>query len=230
MAVKYIKEFSRNYSLFQVVAYTQFNKRPAPEFSIVIDTGHPLFVYSGGAHAKIYYPEGELKKIFGQFGKVIMANAGYLDGVIAKFFGVIDEIGPYFKKKKSVKNLEELKHLYELFIDFDYGESLVWVVPLVESLPDKTKAKALSVREQTQDLTSLRDEVLDHNLGKLFPELGELTHFVSPKSVFSGKKAGQLLKEAVKYQKGFIYFGNKIYTGDQDEILKKLNIKLESEH
>ncbi len=225
MSTKYIKEFARNYSLFQVVAYTEFNKRPSPEFSVAVDTGHPLFVYTGGPLAKIYYPEGEIKKIFGQFGKAA-ANVDYFNGVVSKFFEVINEIKPYFEKNKSVKNVGELKYLYELFKDFGYGESAIWVAPLVENLPKELKSKALSAREKTQDLTSLRDEVFDYNLGKLFPELGELTHFVLPKSVFGGKPVSELLKEAAEYQKGFIYFGGKIYTGQQDKILTKLNIEL----
>jgi len=45
---KYIKEFARNYSLFQVFIFTEFNKRPTPEFNVVLDNGHPLFVHDGG--------------------------------------------------------------------------------------------------------------------------------------------------------------------------------------
>ena len=225
---RYIKEFARNYSLFQVIIFTEFNKRPTPEFNVVVDNGHPLFVHDGGPLVRIYFPPGEVKKIFGQFGKVA-SNTDYFNGVLSKFFSVVDEIKPYFEKKKSVKNLKELKYLYELAMDFGYGESIVWVAPLVESLPEKTKTKALSAREQTQNLTSLRDELFDYNLGKLFPKLGELTHFVLPKSVFEGKTSGELLKEAIKYQKGYINFDGKIYAGQQDEILKKLNIELEND-
>jgi len=225
---KYIKEFARNYSLFQVFIFTEFNKRPTPEFNVVLDNGHPLFVHDGGPLGRIYFPAGEVKKIFGQFGKVA-SNADYFNGALSKFFSVVDEIKPYFEKKKSVKNLKELKYLYELAMDFDYGENIIWVAPLVESLPEKTKAKALSAREQTQNLTSLRDELFDYNLGKLFPKLGELTHFVLPKSVFEGKLFDELSKEAIEYQKGYIYFNGKIYAGQQDEIIKKLNIELEND-
>ncbi|MBU0648947.1 hypothetical protein KJ969_02495 [Patescibacteria group bacterium] len=223
--IKYIKEFARNYSLFQVVAYTEFSKRSAPEFNVVVDTGRPLFVYTDGPLVDIYYREGDLKKIFGQFGQMA-ANTDYFHGVVSKFFKVIDEIKPYFEKKKSVKDLEELRCIYELYMDFGYGEATVWVAPLVENLPKELKTKALSAREQTQDLTSLRDELFDYNLDKLFPRLGELTHFVLPESVFGGKTISALLKEAVEYQKGFIYFDGNIYAGQQDEILKKLNIEL----
>lgn len=224
--IKYVKEFARNYSLFQVVAYTEFNRRSAPEFNIVVDTGHPLFVYAGGSLADIYYPEGELKKIFGQFGK-IAANVDYFHGAVLKFFKVIDEIKPYFEKQKSARNLKELRYIYELYMDFGYGEAIIWVAPLVENLSKELKTKALSVREQTQNLTSLRDELFDYNLSKLFPELGELTHFVLPNSIFGGKIVSELLREATEHQKGFVFFDGNIYTGQQDEILRKLNIELE---
>lgn len=224
--IKYVKEFARNYSLFQVVAYTEFNRRSASEFNIVVDTGHPLFVYTGGPLADIYYPEGELKKIFGQFGKMA-ADVDYFRGVVLKFFKVIDEIKPYFEKQRSARNLEELRYVYELYMDFGYGEAAIWVAPLVENLSKELKTEALSAREQTQNLTSLRDELFDYNLSKLFPELGELAHFVLPKSIFGGKTVSEFLREAVEYQKGFIFFDGNIYTGQQDKILRKLNIELE---
>ncbi len=224
--MKYIQEFSRNYSLFQVVAYTEFNRRPTKEFNTFVDTGHPLFIYKSGPLVDIYYPEGELKKIFGEFGKVA-SNADYFHGVVEKFFNVVEESKLYFNKSKFAKNLDDLKYIYELFKDFGYGESTVWVAPLIETLPQDLRTKALSAREKTQDLTSLRDEVFDFNIRKLFPELGELTHFVNPESVFAGKSSDELLKEANEYKKGFIFFDGHIYTGDQEEILKKLNIELE---
>ncbi|MBU0636902.1 hypothetical protein KKH16_01700 [Patescibacteria group bacterium] len=225
---KYIKEFARNYSLFQVIIFTEFNKRSAPEFNIQVDNGHPLFIHDGGPLVKIYFPPGEVKKIFRQFGQVA-SDSNYFNGVLDKFLRVVNEIKPYFEKRKFTKNIEELKYLYELSMDFGYGESMVWVAPLVENLSDETKAKALAVREQTQNLTSLRDELFDYNLGKLFPQLGELTHFILPKSVFKGKGFDELLEEAIEYQKGFVYFDGKIYTRQQDKILKKLNIELENE-
>ena len=226
--IKYVKEFARNYSLFQVVAYTEFIRRSIPEFNIVVDTGHPLFVYTGGPLADIYYPEDELKKIFSRFGE-IAANTNYFYSVISKFFKIIDEIKPYFEKQKSARNFEELKYIYELYMDFGYGEAIVWVAPLIESLPMELKAKALSAREQTQDLTSLRDELFDYNLSKLFPELGEMTHFILPKSVFGGKTIIELLGEAAEYRKGFIFFDGNIYTGQPDEILRKLKIELKDD-
>jgi len=226
MSIKYIQEFARNYSLFQMVAYTEFQKRSAPEFNVVVDTGHPLFVFDGGPLIKIYYPQGEIQKIFGQFGKAA-SNVNYFNGVVSKFFEVINEIKPYFEKKKSVKNIDELKHLYELFMDFGYGESAIWVAPLVENLSEELKSKALIAREKTQALTSLRDELLDYNLNKLFPELDELVHFVLPQSVFAGKTINELRTEAIKYKKGFIYFDGRMYTENKDETLKKLNIDLE---
>jgi len=224
--MKYIQEFSRNYSLFQVVAYTEFNRRPSKEFNTFVDTGHPLFVYKDGPLVDIYYPEGELKKIFGEFGKVA-SNADYFHGVVEKFFKVVEEAKLYFEKTRFAKNLSDLKYIYELFKDFGYGEATVWVAPLIETLPQDLKTKALSAREKTQDLTSLRDEVFDYNIGKLFPELGELTHFVDPESVFANKNSDELLKEASMYREGFIFFNGHIYVGDQEEILKKLNIELE---
>jgi phosphohistidine swiveling domain-containing protein len=228
MSTKYFKELARNYSLFQVVAYTEFMSRSAPELKAVLDPGQPLFVYTGEGLVKIYYPEGGLKEIYGSIGR-IMADADYFHGVVAKFLEVVEEIKPYFLRKKSVENVREARRLYELFLDYYYGEAVVWVVPLADNLSEALRLKALSVRVETQELTSWRDELFDYSLGRLFPELGELTHFVLPQSVFGGKTAGELLKEAKRSQKGYIYFRGRIYTGRQDRILKKLNIELETD-
>jgi len=219
MGVKYGREFSRNYSLFQVVAYTEFSLK------YQVNTGHPLFIYKGEGLSEIFYQEGGVSSIFEEFGKVA-SQPGYFDIAADNFLRVAEEIKPYFLGKSLIKDIEGLKRLYELYLDYWYGESVVWVAPLVESLSPEIKARGLSIREQTQDLTSLRDEMFDRNLKVLFPELGELVHFLLPKSVFGNKSTSELLKEASDYSKGFIYFDGDIFTGSQDEILKNLNIEL----
>jgi len=54
---------------------------------------------------RIYFPAGEVKKIFGQFGKVA-SNADYFNGALSKFFSVVDEIKPYFEKRSRLKTLK----------------------------------------------------------------------------------------------------------------------------
>lgn len=227
MKTKYVQEFARNYSLFQVVGYTEFMKRSSPEYGIAFDTGRPLFVFEPekGPLVKIYYHEGGLKEIFSRVGQVV-ADIKYFNGVTSKFLKVIKEIKPYFEKRKSVQNIDELKKLYDLYQDFAYGEAVVWVAPLVENLPEVLKAEALSVRKETEILTSMRDEVLDYNLSQLFPGLGELVHFISIESVFGGKSSDELKNEAKKYQKGFVFFDKRFYIGDKEKVLNDLNIEI----
>ncbi|MFA4954024.1 MAG: PEP-utilizing enzyme [Patescibacteria group bacterium] len=228
MSIRYFKEFARNYSLFQVVAYAEFAARSTPEMKQRIDTGHPLFIYSGGSLAEIFYPQGELGEIFKRFGK-LAADAGYFEGVASRFLEVVDEISPFFEKKKTVADLSGLKSLYELYLDYLYGESVIWTAPLIESLPAEIKSRAMSIREATQELTSLRDALFDHNLAKLFPELGDLAHFVLPQTVFSGCSVDVLVEEAKRYKNGFIYFEGTIHVGERDEVLAKLGIDLVDE-
>lgn len=224
--IKFIKEFQRNYSLFQVIAYSEYNKRKIPEFSNEVDIGHPLFVYEPGSLGKIYYKSGELKEIFSKFG-LMASNPDYSHKVIDKFTEVLEKIKPFFEKKKQVNNLEELKDLYELYLDFSYGEAAIWVIPLIESLPLEIREKALAVREKTERFGALRDELFDFNLNKIYPLLGRYSHFVHPKSVFLGMSADELIKEARKYIEGFLYFNGDIYFGDFNKILERLNIELE---
>ncbi|MFA6100167.1 MAG: PEP-utilizing enzyme [Patescibacteria group bacterium] len=219
MGVKYGREFSRNYSLFQVIAYTEFSLK------YQVNTGHPLFIYKGEGLSEIFYQEGGVNSIYKEFGK-IASQPDYFDIAADNFLRVAEEIKPYFLGESLVKDVEGLKRLYDLYLDYVYGESVVWVAPLVESLSSETKARGLAIREQTQDLTSLRDEMFDRNLKVLFPELGELVHFLLPKSVFGHKTVSELSEEAFGFSKGFIYFEGNIYIGSQNEILKNLNIEL----
>lgn len=219
MRVKYGREFSRNYSLFQVVAYTEFSLK------YQVNTGHPLFIYKGEGLSEIFYQEGGVNNIYKEFGK-IASKPGYFDIAADNFLRVAEEIKPYFLGKSLIKDVGGLKRLYELYLDYWYGESVVWVAPLIESLSPEIKARGLAIREQTQDLTSLRDEMFDRNLKVLFPELGELVHFLLPKSVFGHKTVSELSEEASGFSKGFVYFNGKIYIGSQNEILKNLNIEL----
>lgn len=224
--MKYVKEFSRNYSLFQIVAYGEFSRRTKPGFDVEIDIGHPLFIYRGGPLTDIYFPPGEMKMIYANFGKAL-ADVEFFNRLVSGSAEVVEEIKPYFKQEKTVGDLEELRYLYGLYLDFLYGESASWVAPHIEWLPQELRSRAMAIREESQNLSSWRDDMLDFNLQGLFPELGDLVHFLTPESVFSGKSPAELKAEALKYQDGFISLDGAFYVGPQDEMLDKMGIELE---
>ncbi|MBI5654350.1 hypothetical protein HZC53_01710 [Candidatus Uhrbacteria bacterium] len=226
MATKYVKEFSRNYSLFQIVAYGEFAKRSDPAFNTEIDIGHPLFIYRGGPLTDIYFPPGEMKRVYADFGKAL-ANVDYFERLVQGSSAVVKEIQPYFEKKKKAGDLDELRYLYGLYLDFLYGESASWVAPHIEELPQELRSRAMSIREKSQHLSSMRDEMFDFNLRELFPELGDYVHFLTPASVFGGKSAAELKAEGQKYRDGFISLDGAFYVGPQEELLGKLGIELE---
>ncbi len=227
MAMKYVKEFARNYSLFQIVAFGEFSKRTKPGFDVEIDIGHPLFIYRGHPLTDIYFPPGEMKRVYADFGKAL-ADEAYFNRLVSGSAEVVEEIKPYFRQEKAAGNLEELRYLYGLYLDFLYGESASWVAPHIEWLPQELRSRAMAIREESQHLSSQRDDMFDFNLRKMYPELGDLVHFLTPGSVFGGKSIMELKAEALKYRDGFISLDGDFHVGPQEKILEKFGIELET--
>ncbi|MBI5139958.1 MAG: hypothetical protein HZA94_00710 [Candidatus Vogelbacteria bacterium] len=191
---KYIKEFSRNYPLFQMTIISDMKLQRVSNFDMTIISdmklqrvsnfdkepyfGRPLWIYETGPMASGYYAEDDRPKIFKRISE-LYSDERVVKQIIVSLHRLSQEIFPYLKKEIYAKNLEEFKNLHRLFLDFYYCGSVMWVLPLVESLPEPIRKLALEARSEVQELSNLRDEVMEYNLKKLFPELGELVHFIS---------------------------------------------------
>lgn len=228
MTLKFSKELSRNYSLFQIDAYLEFSKRRNPAFDVPINIGRPLFVYQGGPLVDIYFPPGEMKAIYAEFGKAL-ADRSYFERLVQGSAEVLEKITPYFEQKERVADIEGLRELYELYLDFLYGESASWVAPHIEALPQDLRSRAMALRQATQHLSSMRDEMLDYNLKRLFPGLGQLVHFLPTKEVFSGLAEEELRPIAEKLAHGFVFFDGTYHTGEHRSVLRELDFELEDE-
>ena len=226
--IKYVKEFSRNYPLFQMTVLTDMKLQRVSTFDKEPYFGRPLWIYEGGQMASGYYGEDDKSKIFKRISE-LYGNEVEVVRVIVSLRRLLEEILPYLKKEVYAKNMEEFKVLHRLFLDFYYCGSIVWVLPLVDSLPEPVRKIALETRSEVQELSNLRDELIEYNLGKLFPELGELVHFISPKSVFAGLSIEELREEAERNKKGYIWFDGVIYNAPKEEVLPKLNIELKND-
>ncbi len=224
--IKYVKEFSRNYSLFQAVVYGNFVDLKKEDYNILVYTGKPLLIHEGLSLVGLYYPERDLEKIYNQFTQP-QFDSIFFEKVLNNLYKTIELISPYFHKQKEIKSIEELKVLYGLYVDFYFCDSVVWVVPVASGISDELKQKFLKVRESVQELSEYRDDVFDYYLSKLFPNFGELVHFLNPQSVFGGKSEGELKKEAEEYCRGYVLYDGKLYAGNKSDILSKLNVTVE---
>lgn len=226
MLIKYHKEFSRNYSLFQAVVYDRFARfGKNQEYGVSFYIGQPLLVHDGSPLVGLYYQKGDLKKIFDQF-RDKQFDARFFERVLNDLYLIIDRISPYFHKEKEIKTREELRLLFELYYEFYFFDSVVWVIPVAMVITEELRLKFLAVREDVQDLSQYRDEVFDYYLLKLFPDFGDLVHFLHPDSVFGGKTTGELKREGEENKKGFVLYDSKFFVGHIPLILKKLDIEI----
>jgi phosphohistidine swiveling domain-containing protein len=225
--IKYVKEFSRNYPLFQMTVISDMKMQRVSNFDKKPYFGRPLWIYEGGPMANGYYGEDDRPKIFKRISD-LYGDESTVRQIVNSLHRLLQEIFPYLKKEICVKNLDEFRVLHRLFLDFYYCGSVMWVLPLVESLPKSVKKVALDTRTKVQELSNLRDEVMEYNLNKLFPELGDLVHFISPQSVFSGMSTDKLKEEAERNKKGYIWFDGITYNEPKEVVLPRLNIELEN--
>jgi phosphohistidine swiveling domain-containing protein len=142
-------------------------------------------------------------------------NPIFVKEVIADFNQSLNELIPYFEGHKKTKNIFEFRKLYDLFFQFYRGNSYVWVLPLLNFLPEADKKMAMACREATEKYSSSRDAVLVNNLKILFPFLGDLVKFLLPEEVFNENIDNTILEKLEKRSSGFVYYKNQLYqSGD----------------
>jgi phosphoenolpyruvate synthase/pyruvate phosphate dikinase len=207
-----VKEHSRPYSLFQVSAYIDVIKELNKEIDFMPKNELHFYKPEHGL-VDIYHEPKELKALFDSIEKRCQ-DEKFVRKVLKEFDKSTEKSVPYLKGEKTVNSLEELKELYDLFISFYFGIAYAWVLPILENLPLDIREQGMKARVKTEMYSSERDKVFDINLGMLYPEMGRLVHFLHPKEVFGRQDTELLIELAKEREKGYIYYGGKIYSGD----------------
>lgn len=218
-----VKEHSREYSLFQVVSYCDIFDIAEKEVGYKPD--NELFYYHNDL-VSVYHDPVELKKLFESIGKKAQ-DEGFVNQVLNNFQKSSQEILPFLKKEKTVSSVEELKDLWDLFLDFYKGIAYIWVIPNLDFVEKSIRDKAMRAREETEQYSSMRDKLFDANLKQIYPELGDLVHFLAPDEVFNNQVGESLKSTLLQRSDKYLYFKRQIVTGDKvDVFLEENDIEL----
>lgn len=221
------KEHSREYSLAQVNSYCEIIDVVKKETGCIID--NELFLYNPKTDlVETYHKPEEIKNLFNAVG-YLAKKKGFVDSAIVDFVASLAKIKPYLEKEKKVKNIFEFKELYKLFSRFYLGIAYVWVLPLLDYLPQKIRDKAMELREKTENYSSQRDKVLIDNLKIIYPELGDLVKFLLIEEIDGDEINKEAIFNLQERAKGYIYYKNKIYQGGEfKNFFKKNNLELDN--
>ncbi|MFZ4631931.1 MAG: PEP/pyruvate-binding domain-containing protein [Patescibacteria group bacterium] len=204
---------SREYSLLQIVQYCQLILENKERTEYFMD--HELFFYNSKIKMiEVYHSMPELDGLFKSIGG-LARDPMFVKEVIADFKQSLNELIPYFEGHKKTENISDFRLLYDLFYKFYRGNSYVWVLPLLNFLPEADRNMAMACREATEKYSSDRDAVLINNLKILFPFLGDLVRFLLPEEVFGGKIDDALKEKLEKRSLGFVYYRNELHQANE---------------
>jgi hypothetical protein len=205
-----VKEHSREYSLFHIFAYSDIVKLTNQKLGCQVI--NELFLFKD--LVETYHESTELKEMFAFIAQKAQDET-FVEKVIADFNSALESILPYLNEEKHVEDLEELKELYNLFLKFYEGIAYVWVIPSLESVPERLRQQALASRVATERYSSKRDQLFVVNLKKLYPDLKDLVMFLSPAEVFKGKINKDIVKILQERSQGYIFYRGEIFSGDR---------------
>lgn len=204
---------SREYSLLQIVQYCQLILENKEKTEYFMD--HELFFYNSKIKmVEVYHSLSELDGLFKSIGG-LARDPIFVREVITDFNQALNELIPYFEGHKKTKNIFEFRLLYDLFFKFYRGNSYVWVLPLLNFLPEADRNMAMVCREATEKYSSDRDAVLVNNLKIIFPFLDNLVRFLLPEEVFEGKIDNALKEKLERRSRGFVYYRNQLHQSSE---------------
>jgi phosphoenolpyruvate synthase/pyruvate phosphate dikinase len=222
---KFTKEHSREYSLFRVATWYMAMNQELPQI-IGASVKEACAVYRGENLVEIYYEPAELKKLLEavtQSSKDKYEMSEKIEGFLSKF----EELKKYFTGEKYIKNIDELK-------EFQDEYALIWayigVVFMIPVLPvdEELKKLAYKVRSQIQEYNEAPEVIFNKFMEATFPKIKNGVKFVLPDEIWSGEiKSKDIFSKIIERKKGFIFYKNKILTGNLTQNLDKLGILLE---
>ena len=216
----FTRAFSRPYPLTMLSAYNDGMNLFEKAFGY---TTNPLFLYKKDRNlVEVYFQQEELNKLFFEMGKYASSEENFKQ-ILKKFKESLNSIDPFLKGKRKVEKTELLR-LYDLFMEFYEGIAYMWVLPRLEHIKKGLREEAMKLREETEKLSSQRDNLFIDILSKLYPKIGEKTRFIFLREVLSGASEKELLKKIKERSKGFLFYNKTIIT------FEKINSFLRDNH
>ncbi|MDO9399445.1 MAG: PEP/pyruvate-binding domain-containing protein [bacterium] len=221
----FTKEHSREYSFFRLASWHSSMTEGMKKI-VGVGMKEACGIYNGGDLVSIYYEPDELKKVFESILKKCQEKE-YMIGQIKNFLDLFSQLKQYYIGKKKIKDLKDLRKVQELYAPIWAYTAIVFMIP---SLPvdEELKKIALDARKKTQEYNETPEIIFEEALKIFFPKLKGKTRFILPEEIWSGEvESPNFIKKINERKKGFIYYKEKIYTGNLQENLDKLGIKLE---
>ncbi len=221
----FTKEHSREYSFFRLASW--YNSMSKGLKKIVGDgITEACAVYRGGDLVSIYYEPVELKRVFGNIIKKC-EDEKYIKKEIQKFLDLFDKLKAYYTGKKKIENFKQLRKFQESYAFVWAYTAIIFVLPTFP-VSKESKKIALEVREKTQEYNETPEIIFTEALERFYPKLKSKTRFILPEEVWLGEiEKEDFAAKIIDREKGFVYYKEKVYTGNLEENLDMLGIRLE---
>ena len=222
----FIKEHSREYSLFRIYALHENYCVFSPQLFDYEVKGVCL-VYRGQELASAYYAKDSWKELLKHIG-IKAQNKEFIEKEVNALLKYFDELMPYFLGRKNVKSIDELREIYNKYVQYYLRHGMIFAIPLISSLPEENKKIALNARKKVQEYGETIEIVFKKALQLLYPHLKSKVQFILPQEVWSGEADKPSIEEKIsERQKGFVFYQGRLYAGENiEEILAKLGIVL----
>jgi phosphoenolpyruvate synthase/pyruvate phosphate dikinase len=223
----YIKELTRDYSLFRVVILDKSITEFLPSL-LNVSKVYALYIYRRRNQlVDTYYEKGALEK---SFLAVIPFIKEEMDVIreIQRFNKLFKKLEPIFKGLKSPTSIEELKELYEDYYVYWSLVAIIFYVPEFSETSDKLKRMSVEARYRTQEYADEIEKVFKRSLKAIAPHLKNKTRFILPEEVWSGEIFEDFIYKKIKdREKGFVFYDGQLYLGEEKKSLNKLNIQIQ---
>ena len=146
---------------------------------------------------------------------------------IKSFLSSFGRLKKYFTGKKLIENVEELKQFQEQYASIWAYIGVVFMIPALP-VDEELKKLAYEARSQTQEYNETPEVVFKEFMETTFPQMKDRARFVLPEEIWSGEiESKDIISKIKERKRGFIFYKNKIFTGNLANNLEKLGIILE---
>lgn len=223
----FIKEHTREYSMIRVEAAINRIYRKM-EAAWGIKKIEAVAVCRQGGLVSVYYTKESWLNVF----EIIAQKASdinWLNEQVKQLFEHFEKLLPYFRDGKTPKDLTELKEVvWENYTEAYFRIGVVYVVPLIESLPEETRKIALAAREKVQEYNESIEETLIRTIEFLYPKLKDGARFITWDELCSDEvnDFAKISEKINRRKQGFVFYDGQFYDGEVDKTITDLGVTL----
>ncbi|MDE2037939.1 MAG: hypothetical protein KGI69_01805 [Patescibacteria group bacterium] len=176
------KAYTREHSLFYCMAWSESDR-----FSKGWGDAGSLSLFIGeGASKKIsvWYDQRELDEYYEAFAKRFRDEPGRFSSMREDFRAYWAEWLDLIRGTKRIETVDDLEHMYHLYIRWWTITSDFYCVPELPGAPASSKRDAMKIREETQEYTEFGDDAFRSFIASKFPEYSRLAYVMAPQEAF----------------------------------------------